>query len=223
MKGITRLILRLAVVLALIGWLSIALIRAQPYDAGPARALLLPPAGCSDLPCWQGMRPGVTTLDEAVRFFEQRPGTHYFIQTSSQTAVKLDVLYWRDADNRFSGSLHFADDTLAEMTLNGLQLYEVWLALGEPDGGQVITEIVYVDSQHFISLPTAHVGYYRANHFRLNILSSCDWFWQQRAYIILGPTIMPEKLNPEPTWPYQRRLACERWRTFRRAQREAMQ
>lgn len=44
--------------------LAIALIRAQPYDDSDIRAFFTPPPGCEP-PCWQGIRPGVTTLSEA--------------------------------------------------------------------------------------------------------------------------------------------------------------
>ncbi len=220
MTSIVPLMARAAGGLALLLWLPVLLIRAQPYDSGPVRDLLLPADHCPDVPCWKGMRPGITTLEEASAFFESQPGTDYFIE-ASDSAANLAVLFWRDPDNRFSGSLHFADYTLAEITLNGLELYEVWLALGDPDGGQMLTEMVYLDAQRFISLPTAHVGYYRANHFRLTILSSCGWFWRQRAYIILGPTIIPDKLDTEVTWASQRRIACQRLQIFERAQREA--
>ena len=49
--------------------LAIGLIRAQPYNDSEIRAFFMPPPGC-ELPCWQGIRPGVTTIDEAKAVIE---------------------------------------------------------------------------------------------------------------------------------------------------------
>lgn len=43
-------------------------IHAQPYDDHELRALLMP-EGC-EMPCFMGIRPGVTTVDEAVKILE---------------------------------------------------------------------------------------------------------------------------------------------------------
>jgi hypothetical protein len=45
--------------------LAFAAIRAQPYYDSELRAFLLPPEGC-EAPCFMGIRPGVTTVDEAI-------------------------------------------------------------------------------------------------------------------------------------------------------------
>jgi hypothetical protein len=45
------------------------LIRAQPYDDSDLRALLLP-SDCES-PCFMGIRPGITTMDEAVTLLEK--------------------------------------------------------------------------------------------------------------------------------------------------------
>jgi hypothetical protein len=44
------------------------LIRAQPYDDHELRALLMP-ENCA-MPCFMGIRPGVTTMDEAVKLLK---------------------------------------------------------------------------------------------------------------------------------------------------------
>ncbi len=44
------------------------LIRAQPYDDHELRALLMPD-DC-EMPCFMGIRPGVTTVDEAVKLLQ---------------------------------------------------------------------------------------------------------------------------------------------------------
>jgi hypothetical protein len=66
MTYLFRWILFLSILLAL----PVLLIRAQPYDDSELRAFLTPPEGCP-APCFMGIRPGVTTFDEAVTILEQ--------------------------------------------------------------------------------------------------------------------------------------------------------
>ncbi|MEZ4672408.1 MAG: hypothetical protein R3E39_31270 [Anaerolineae bacterium] len=61
--------LRSAVLLVSIFSISLVVIHAQPYDDHELRDLLLPP-GCP-APCFMGIRPGVTTMDEAAKILEQ--------------------------------------------------------------------------------------------------------------------------------------------------------
>lgn len=67
---LTRLTLKLALIPTLIFAALISLIRAQPYDDSELREFLTPPQGCP-APCFMGIRPGVTTVDEAVAILER--------------------------------------------------------------------------------------------------------------------------------------------------------
>ncbi len=49
--------------------LPVLLIRAQPYDDGGLRAFLTPPEDCP-APCFMGIRPGVTTTEEALEILK---------------------------------------------------------------------------------------------------------------------------------------------------------
>ena len=60
-----RLYLRLILLPLALITAALLLIRTQPYDDHELRELLLPD-GCP-APCFMGIRPGVTTMDEAVR------------------------------------------------------------------------------------------------------------------------------------------------------------
>jgi hypothetical protein len=61
--------LRLAALLTLIFGAAIGLVRARPYDDPEMRAFLTPPQGCA-APCFMGVQPGTTTMDEAVAILE---------------------------------------------------------------------------------------------------------------------------------------------------------
>ena len=64
-----RLIIKLALLVSVVCVTPIALIRAQPYDDSELRAFLTPPEGCP-APCFMGIRPGVTTTEEAIAILE---------------------------------------------------------------------------------------------------------------------------------------------------------
>ena len=57
---------RLVLPLVILFTLSIVVIRAQPYDDDGLHTLLTPPEGCN-APCFLGVRPGETGLDDAAR------------------------------------------------------------------------------------------------------------------------------------------------------------
>jgi hypothetical protein len=67
-----RFLLKLTLLLTLIFAALVGLIRAQPYDDSELRAFLTPPDGCP-MPCWQGIRPGITTFEEVRAIIENHP------------------------------------------------------------------------------------------------------------------------------------------------------
>ncbi|MBI1278944.1 MAG: hypothetical protein GC179_12520 [Anaerolineaceae bacterium] len=64
-----RFYLRPLLVLIALFTAVLLMIRAQPYDDHELRELLLP-EGCP-APCFMGIRPGVTTIDEAIEMLEK--------------------------------------------------------------------------------------------------------------------------------------------------------
>ena len=67
-----RLIVRVIVGLALAFSLTMSAILAQPRDDAAMRAFFAPPSGCS-APCFLGIRPGVTTYDQALAILQVQP------------------------------------------------------------------------------------------------------------------------------------------------------
>ncbi len=63
-----RLLLRSSLVMTAVFVLMIGVIRARPYDGGELRTFFLP-ENCRQ-PCWQQIRPGVTTVDEALAILQ---------------------------------------------------------------------------------------------------------------------------------------------------------
>ncbi len=63
-----RIYLRLTLIPLALFTAALLLIRAQPYDDHELRELLLP-EGCP-APCFMGIRPGITTVDDAIKILE---------------------------------------------------------------------------------------------------------------------------------------------------------
>src|SRR5690349_259008 len=69
---LARLLFPALVPLAALFSLIIALVCLQPYANPDVTAFLTPPDGC-EMPCWLGIRPGVTDLLAAMRLLEASP------------------------------------------------------------------------------------------------------------------------------------------------------
>jgi hypothetical protein len=85
------IIVRIALALLTVSIAVIGLAHEQPVNESDLRALLIPPEGCA-MPCFLGIQPGVTSVDEAVIllsdhpwiervFVERRPLVHYLYWT----------------------------------------------------------------------------------------------------------------------------------------------
>jgi hypothetical protein len=142
-----RLLLRFALLLTLLVALPIVLIRAQPYDDSDLRAFLIPPEGCP-MPCFMGIRPGVTTVEEAIAILEG----HEWV---TNLVVDLDTNELYPPPNisgtitwEWSGLQPLAVDTLAPAQLRirdsrtttfrvplNITFGQILLSLGMPDDG----------------------------------------------------------------------------------------
>jgi hypothetical protein len=93
----TRLFFKLALIVALIFAAFIAAIRAQPYDDSELRAFLTP-EGCP-APCFMGIRPGVTTMEESLVILEGHEWVGD-ITPNYDDEKNLRKLGWKWAENK---------------------------------------------------------------------------------------------------------------------------
>lgn len=127
--------LRLAVLLTAVFGAAVGLVRARPYDDPLLRAFLTPPEGCT-APCFLGVQPGVTSLDEAVTILE----ANRWIADVEPSARFYD-LHWSGAQPDFidADSLnYFMGDSrvVGQIRLRTrLRLGDVYSLLGVPDAG----------------------------------------------------------------------------------------
>lgn len=114
-----RLLLRYALGSSLLLVLPLWLIRAQPHDNQVLAALLTLPEDCA-APCFMGIRPGTTTMEQALSILQ----THPWAEVVQQGYPRHDIWprsgfrdlswTWSDAvsdeiDTRYPGTIVFVD------------------------------------------------------------------------------------------------------------------
>lgn len=114
------------------------IIHAQPYDDHELRQLLLP-EGCP-APCFMGIRPGVTSMKEAVRLLRSNDWVRdlqpFNFCNASHCKVKAYEIIWSDKAPSWLSRLVPAEITAFDgvvvtglnlITTNELQLYDTYL------------------------------------------------------------------------------------------------
>jgi hypothetical protein len=133
LKIILRIIFALTAPFALL----IVLTHLQPYEGSHLRALLAPTEGC-DAPCFIGIRPGVTTVDEAVELLS----SHEWVG-----GIDVDLLAirwrWTGAQPAWIDAREPAQIWLDGERVTGIEfktrltLGDMRLTFGEPHGTDV--------------------------------------------------------------------------------------
>lgn len=124
--------LGLIAILTALGLLPILLIRTQPYNDANLRVLL----NCLS-PCFMGIRPGITTVGEAINLLEAQPAFTNTIGLNPPYGIRFranqpDSLI---ADSVFS-YLERESNIVKWLRIHtNLSLGEVWAAYGQPDWG----------------------------------------------------------------------------------------
>lgn len=84
-------VFRLGFLLTLCAVVPVAIIRAQPLDNHDLYALLTPHADCP-APCFMGIRPGDTSLDEAILALQQHPWVSAV--NASESSLPDQIVWW---------------------------------------------------------------------------------------------------------------------------------
>lgn len=171
--------------------LLIHAIRAQPQDT-EMRRFIQPPAGCP-MPCWQGIRPSVTTADEAVAILEAHEWGGQIITRHYNADSGDGLISWIWNDHltelgRFRGvRLRVRDHVVWNITLPpGVPLNDVWYAYGQPDSGNWAIMNVVNGSRYRID----HTARYQAASIMIFSRVECPAhltdFWRARTTIQIG-------------------------------------
>lgn len=202
---------KLALALTGIFAAALALTHALPYNGNDLQALITPPANCA-MPCWNGVQPGVTSVNAAVAILQADP-------TVADVLVSPGKVSWwwngeqstlLDATGRaFHGRMEYAlvngQETITSIVLDTNALMgDVRLTLGEPDA---LTLYTVGSEDESLRSGIVHV----ANYGDLYVFNTLDCpmnvsdFWASPSYIAFGaPNLVFEgetfQLDRLPNW-----------------------
>jgi hypothetical protein len=150
----TRLLARLLLLLSLLLAGAAIFPQLRAYDADGLRALLLD-TGCT-APCFLGIRPQVTTQNEAIAILEAHPWVKKVLYTAgghTRGAITWDwngtQPDWLAADR--TGLIQTQGGVVQNNSVQtGLKLGDIWLSFGQPEQ-TLIYRIYYPTSIHQFS------------------------------------------------------------------------
>lgn len=135
---LARLLLPAMLPVALAFSLAITLVYLHPYANPDVAAFLTPPVGC-EMPCWLGIRPGVTDLPAAVRLLEASPWVDHVYPPydSINGFVHWD---WSPrfplVDRESQGIIFARNGVVRSIELNtDIAFGDLWLVAGAPPMG----------------------------------------------------------------------------------------
>lgn len=115
------------------------LLRAQPHDDLALRTFLEPPAGCA-VPCWQGIRPGVTSGEEAKQILSAHP----WVERLEPWGKTTTMLWWSGRqpaflNTAFPGIMTIENNIVQRISLpTTVPFGELWLLYDQPARGGFI-------------------------------------------------------------------------------------
>ena len=215
-----RPLLRLTLPLVALFIGVLIVIQAQPAE-GDVRDFLLPTEGCM-MPCWLGIQPGVTTLEQALTILK----THrWFGQIEQIEHAPYTYIYWEWSAQKpdfmgmarvFLPSVMWAKDGIIQLIFipTGLPYGEVSLLFGAPMRGLSVTS-GYPNSVALANRPvTRRVVNYFDGQVSFEIQVRCPinlyQFWNAPVTITYSS---PSLTRPQPAtvnnnlirWLYGRR------------------
>jgi hypothetical protein len=114
--------------------LPVFLIRAQPDDDSDLRAFLTPPDNCP-APCFMGIRPGLTTVDEAMTILYEHPWVDTVIRLAEFDRL---IVTWAAGshalvDTDLLGRLRYSNGIIQDISVQTcVPLGHLWMAYGPP-------------------------------------------------------------------------------------------
>lgn len=177
------------VILSLLFALCIGAVNARPYDNSDLRMFLQAVHGC-DLPCWEGIRPGVTGLSEMQLLLMNHAAVRDVVFTPTTDPDSGFITWqWRDLrmgviDTDRQGEAGITDGVVIWVQLPTVAAFgDVWLTLGPPHWGRTI-------AGRRPARIVRHYAAYTDEGVQVRYAIPCGWnpddLWQTRVSLWLG-------------------------------------
>ena len=149
MPPLTRLLCKMSLSFSLLFCVLLLLIHAQSYDDSEFRVFLIPADDCPS-PCFMGIRPGTTTLGDAVAILQ----SHKWVKTvlaSAPDPRASQHIYWQWRDDaplfvqsgklRNGGTLYVQQGIVQNIdVMTGIPLGTAWLRWDAPEKYTSLTQ-----------------------------------------------------------------------------------
>jgi hypothetical protein len=172
---------------------AVLLIRAQPIEEQDLRAFLISP-GCAP-PCFLGIRPGVTTVGEAIAILENHAWVEhvqpYYIGPDATSSESRGWAYWDwkesasiwyraspDALRGHAGMFEMEHGVVADISIaTNIPFGSVRLMMGKPSGYGLSFSDVIIKQGIFDSANLHYQDAYLGDNIQTEAVSLCKNVW----------------------------------------------
>lgn len=182
----TGVVLRFMVYLtALFGAVLYSICFQQRAETNVLDSILTPPPGCH-APCWEGIRPGVTSADEAFAILARHPWVDGVAANDKDKLYGIITWRWNGRQpvyiNTHAPSVVYIVEGVVDRVQiqTTLEFGDVWLRLGQPERGG----FAYGDGPGILR-PTEHIADYTNSGVAFFSPLDCQDFWRQRANVVI--------------------------------------
>jgi hypothetical protein len=178
---LTRVLILPIVALPALFMMCIGLIQAQPYDGHQLRALLTPPNGCT-MPCFIGIRPGITRLDDAVAI----------LRTHEWVGEVTPAVYHRG--DTVSGFIYWFWNGQQPVVLGGNSQQTLRIEDGVVQDISIYTNIALADAWLLYGLPSRAIVAFRPSTTQGEIILNSNGYPELGLAVVSNPPC-PTSLN----------------------------
>ena len=188
MSAVPRVLMQTSLALPLLFATLISLIRLQPHDSLPMRSLITPTEGCP-APCWQGIRPNVTSASQAIAILVAHPWvTDMAVYGQSSTRLETGAISWDwngaqpfPAGISEGGVITVTDHIVRSVTLEtDARFGDLWLLLDQPEEGAfAFVGLVLTMPEYLVE--------YQGSDLTVTTRVTCGDFWTGNTTVTLYP------------------------------------
>lgn len=198
------LVIKPAVLTALICALSIGLTYARPYDGAPLRSLTERGEACG-VPaaalCWQGIHIGQTTRSEALAILRAHPWIGDIFETALTISWRWNGQQPALIDGERDGLVRIEGGIVRQIRMQTRATFgDLWLAYGPPDSALLV--------RPFSLSSTYQIVQYSELGFHLVFTAGCPTLparlWRATTTFGMGDMWLTETLHGEPFDIYER-------------------
>lgn len=192
----------------------LAAVELIPHVESPMLELMRAPDGCS-APCWQGIRPGVTSYAGAIDLLDANPRIVRVESRRRYNGDELGTWYihwlWRDsAGADVSGNLMVEDGIVHMIRIESrIPFGLLWETLGQPDQGSYVGTLK-ISGDKATTFPLYHTAIYPRSGITIQTGASCGDFWRQPSMLTFSATT---EAGREYDVSRYRRYSCRGWAT----------